>query len=78
MKRIHADDAGGADRADHGIDERAQLLAAALSATLADDRGQSVRGDDASRDSVFEIVTDVRDAVGPAHDLALWGARCRA
>ena len=40
--------------------------------------GEHVGGDDAGGDGIFEVVADVGDAVGPAHDLALGRGRGRA
>ena len=58
--------------ADHRLDERPQLVRARLAAAHAStDVGQQRRRHDAGRHGVLPVVAHVRDAVGPAHDLAL-------
>ncbi|CAB4603667.1 unannotated protein [freshwater metagenome] len=63
---------------DHALDECAQPCAAPRSTAVEHDRRKIIEGDDAGMDGVFEIVTDIGDPVGPAHDLALGGGGGRA
>ena len=63
---------------DHRADERPELAAASVAATVAHELGQHVRPDDAGVHGVLEVVADVGDAIGPRHDLALGRHRCRA
>ncbi len=69
---------GGEDRRHHGVDERAQLLAASVAAPLAHQGGERSRGDDPALHRVLEVVADVGDPVGPAHHLALRRRRRRS
>src|ERR1035437_9991066 len=73
----HSDPTGLQHRRDHGVDERPQLLAAAFPAAFTHPGREPTGCDDPTLHRVFEIVTDVGDAVGPTDHLPFRGARRR-
>ena len=73
MVGIHADrpaDEGGPHQR---IDEGAELGATPGPGTLSHDGGEVLGGHDPSTLGILEVVTDIRDPIGPAHHLAFWG-----
>jgi len=75
---FHAHPTGLGGGGDHGMDERAELLLACVTAPCPHQGWEILGGDDASGDRIFEVVADVGDAIGPTDHLAFGRGRGRA
>ena len=57
-------------RSNHGVDERAELVAPSGAATFPHQCRQLVETDESRRDGVFEVMANIGDAIGPRDGLS--------